>query len=131
MGTFAMIDILITIVLVTAFGGLLALFSHLIDYCLWPGSIFGRWQPLLASWLISNADMREVLMLLPKDREDEMINRVQSNFVFKILGGCIICTNIWIGMISWIFINIIGDFGWWYGIVYVLTGSFILRKIVN
>lgn len=68
-------------------------------------------------------------------REEQIHEREQAAskcFLFKVLGGCPVCTNIWIGFISWAAILFFTDiFDWYYGIVYLMVSSAVLRKFVG
>jgi hypothetical protein len=54
-----------------------------------------------------------------------------DNGLFKMLGGCAICLNIWIGLITFPFIALPLGISLWYYPVYLLTASFFLRKIMR
>lgn len=127
------IDILIKIHLMAVFGAIVALFSYFLDYCFRPGAIFGKWLPFLAKTNIKLFHPKRLNETEPfkghADYENMLIDNAQDCIFFKVLGGCIICTNIWIGFISFIFV---GQFySWLYAIPYILFSSFILRKIVK
>lgn len=128
--------ILFNIVFVMVLGGICALFSYLLDYCIWPGSIFGKYLPWLSETLLKQQypdEWKEVTLLPKQDQENHFIERAGKIFFFKILGGCIICTNIWIGFISWIAIELFSafSFNWLYAFPYILTSSTILRKLLK
>jgi hypothetical protein len=132
------LQILVMILLATVTGTLNALLSYLLDYCLYPKSIFGRWIPTLAKWL-STKDMRAEISkrrlfgLSQEDSEDQLIESISHKFFYKILGGCIICTNVWLGMLTFTALHFLLpiDFCWWLAPVHILFSSFFLRKIIN
>jgi hypothetical protein len=116
-----------------------ALFSYLLDYCLWPGSIFGSWQPFIATALASifyKEDFAKILKEPTRQAQDESfieLMGVKKCLIYKLFGGCIICMNVWIGMASWFAIWYWsgGLFHPAYGFVYVLTGNAILRHLTG
>lgn len=129
-----MIEIILTILFVSVLAWICALFSYLLDYCFWTGSIFGKYIPYLAKTLVkalNPKDYKEVSMLKKELQEVEFIGRAEKIFFFKILGGCVICTNVWIAMISFVFINLYFNIGWLYMLPYVFSASFFLRKITK
>ncbi len=64
-------------------------------------------------------------------RNEFFIDLVDEHPLYKMFGGCSICLNIWIGFITYPFINCIAEHSWWYMPVYLLTASFFLRKIMK
>lgn len=131
---FETLDIILYIILSGILGCICALFSHLLDYCFWQGSIFSRYLPWLAKKLIKMHypwEYAEVRLLAKELQPNEYIHRAEKIFLFKVLGGCSICTNIWIANISWVMISILANLNWYYIFPYVLTSSFFLRKISN
>lgn len=136
-------EILFMLLLKTAtimlMGAICALFSYLLDYTFWPGSIFGKYQPWLAETLLKRRfpdEWAEVRLLPLEAQEDNFMDRAQKIFLFKVMGGCIVCTNVWIGFISWACIMAVScyynvHFHWLYGFPYVLTSSAVLRKLLK
>lgn len=134
------LDILHIIVCIgaTALMGLInALFSYLLDYCFWRGSIFGNWQPFVATLLASyfyREDFDKILKE-PEAAHDESfveLMEVKKCLIYKLLGGCIICMNVWFGMLSWFIIwRTTGLFHPAYGLVYVLVGNAFLRRLTG
>lgn len=131
---FEYIDMILAIILAFIFGGICALFSYLLDYCFWDGSIFERYIPWLAGKLLKSfypSEYNELNRGNKEARETAIIGAANKVFLYKVLGGCAICTNVWIANISYVFINLLLDLGWWYMIVYVVSSSFVLRKIMK
>lgn len=127
------LEILIKILFVSVLGTFVALLSFLLDYCFRKGAIFEKWLPFSAKWNIRFRHPKRLKEIEPfknsKDYDDMLIDNAQDCFFYKMTGGCIICTNIWLAFLSYI---AIGQFySWWYCIPYILFSSFILRKIVN
>lgn len=135
-----MLDVLniIFCILATALMGMInALFSYLLDYCFWRGSIFGNWQPFIATVLASYLFKEDFDKILKEDERshDESfmeLMEVKKCLIYKFLGGCIICMNVWFGMASWLAIWYFTDiFHPSYGFVYVLVGNAALRRLTG
>lgn len=124
------------IFIVFLLGAINALFSYFLDYCFWEGSIFGFWLPLNAKinlWLFKRKKLKEINLLKHHDQYQNMlIDAAQKLYFYKIAGGCLICTNIWISLISFIVLKLFFfDFSMWFFIPYALFSSFVLRKIAK
>lgn len=134
METIYLLDLILTIGLVTLFGWICALFSHLLDYCMWQGSIFANYLPWLSKALLKffqPLEYGECVNLPEPTRSHEIMRRAENIFFFKILGGCVICTNVWITLFSWQIIWYFSGIHYAYLIVYTVSSSFFLRKIVK
>lgn len=114
--------------------------SYFIDMCLWDNMIFKGWLPWLAS-KIGNWSYKKEIEAIPFDKEhskyeEAFMQVVRDNFLFKILGGCLYCANVWHSMVVfniafWItWCNGLVN-GWYYfGILpFIFFSSFIVRKI--
>lgn len=129
--------IIINIVATSLMGLVNALFSYLLDYCMWPGSIFGKWQPFVATALASYFYKEDFTKIMrePREAQDEsfiQLIQTKGSLLFKFLGGCIICVNVWIGIVSWLAIwHFTGLFHPAYGFVYILVGNAFLRKLMG
>jgi len=128
-------QILPLITVVSIFGAVLALFSYFIDFCLWKGNIFGFWLPFLAKMICKKffrVKFDNISKITNKDqREQTFIDTVGDHGLFKVLGGCAICLNIWFGFVSIPFVFIPLEIPIYYAIVYLMMSSFILRKIMK
>lgn len=124
---FDYIDIIIKIFMVAQLGAVCAFFSYFLDYCMWPRSIFKAYLPWLASVLMPRKDRDEVMMLAPALRPEEFVRRGESIMLWKLLGGCVFCFNVWITFASF------PCFGleWYYIFVYTSVSHFVLRNIVQ
>lgn len=124
-----------TITVISLFGLFLALFSYFLDFCFWRGNVFGFWLPFVARNIVKRKNPNKYAYILKisdaKQQEELFIDEVTSEPIFKVLGGCSICLNIWIGFATFPFINLLLDISYFYMIVYLLSASFILRKIMN
>lgn len=124
-----------TITVISLFGLFLALFSYFLDFCFWRGNVFSFWLPFVASNIVKRKNPLKYQYISKvsdkKERQGLFIDEVGENGLFKVLGGCSICLNIWIGFVTFPFINILLDISYWYMIVYLLSASFILRKIMK
>ena len=131
------ISSLLKIAIMVVMGAVCGLFSYFLDYTLWQDSIFGFWQPFLAKCLVymdnDSDDYKEVMMLDKALRENEFITRAHHHFIYKIMGGCIICTNIWIGVLSFVVIYLSNSIGlnWYYCFPYILVSSALLRRLIK
>ena len=128
------ISIVSTLLFVMFLGAINSLLSYFLDYCFWDGSIFGFWLPRLAkiNLMIFN---KKKLTFIEKGKDspeydNELIKSAQNMFFFKVLGGCAICTNIWIGLLTFTLISLKIDLSFVYLFPYLLFSSFILRKIM-
>lgn len=139
METQILLSVLLKIFLIMLMGGICALFSYLLDYCFWAGSIFENYLPWLGKYLLKahfREEYEEVLLLPKETQADNFITRANKIFLFKVLGGCIVCCNVWISMSSFILIQFFSQFqnihfNWFYAFPYILTSSFILRKSIK
>jgi len=124
-----------TITVSSILGLFLALFSYFLDFCFWRGNVFSFWLPFVASNIVKRKNPLKYQYISKvsdkKERQELFIDEVGENGLFKVLGGCSICLNVWIGFITFPFINILLDISYWYMIVYLLSASFILRKIMK
>lgn len=124
-----------TISVSSILGLFLALFSYFLDFCFWRGNVFSFWLPFVASNIVKRKNPLKYQYISKvsdkKERQGLFIDEVGENGLFKVLGGCSICLNIWIGFVTFPFINILLDISYWYMIVYLLSASFILRKIMK
>lgn len=124
-----------TITVSSILGLFLALFSYFLDFCFWRGNVFSFWLPFVASNIVKRKNPLKYQYISKvsdkKERQGLFIDEVGENGLFKVLGGCSICLNVWIGFVTFPFINILLDISYWYMIVYLLSASFILRKIMK
>lgn len=134
MDLFYFLDIISKIIAAALAGMICGLFSYFLDYCFWPGSIFKGYLPWLAKRVISahNKSELELILKLPKEsQENELINAAQKYFIFKPLGGCAVCSNIYIAAASYAVICYFSPFEWFYLFPYMLASSALLRKLVG
>ena len=114
-------------------GVIIALFSYFMDYCFWENSIFGKWLPFLAKVILSIKDKDKYNLLSKSNNTDEsIINEVGQAFFYKILGGCIYCTNVWLNIFYYFFTNSSHlILSLYLLIIQVITAHVILRKLQN
>lgn len=132
--TLVMIQMIVNIILVSIFGVILALFSYFLDFCFWDKNIFGRWLPFVAKTILKRKDKLkyDYVCKSTKEQQDQLfINSVETEPLYKVLGGCSICLNIWIGLFTFPFIAYFTGFSYLFMIPYLLSASFILRKIMK
>lgn len=124
-----------TITVISLFGLFLALFSYFLDFCFWRGNVFGFWLPFVAKAIVKRKNPLKYQYICnvsnKKEQEALFIDEVGEHPLFKVLGGCSICLNIWIGFATFPFISYLLDISYFYMIVYLLSASFILRKIMK
>lgn len=139
METEILLLVLLKIATVMVMGSILGLFSYLLDYCFWSDSIFEKYLPWLAETMLKRRfpeQLEEVKLLNVEHQETHLLDRASKLFFYKIMGGCIVCTNVWLGFISWIMIEIVSNyygtsFNWFYSFPYILTSSTVLRKLIK
>lgn len=130
-----LIQIVVTITAISVLGFFLALFSYFLDFCFWPKNIFSFWLPFLASQILKAKDPVKFKYIMAIDdkeeREQSLIDAMDGGGLFKMLGGCAICLNVWIGMITFPILAHFLQFSLWYYPIYLLSASFFLRKIMK
>lgn len=133
--TLAMIQIILQIIIVSIMAFGLCLLSYLLDFCFWRHNVFGFWLPFLAKSIVKRKNKLKfdyILNLKDKDQQTEMfIDEAANQPLYKVLGGCAICLNIWIGFATYPLIVVFTGFSWWFMPLYLLLSSFILRKIMK
>lgn len=127
--------IIATILLMCTMGAIMGLFSYLLDYCFWDQSIFKFYLPFLAKVNLKFFKPEKLKALSSAKQNPEygnmLIQEAGTLTFYKILGGCIVCTNIWLAMISSVIIHHFMGLNWLYYLPYVLFSSFILRRIAQ
>jgi hypothetical protein len=116
-----------------------ALFSYLVDFTFWQGSIFDGWLPFVEKNIcrfLAPEEFKKIMQEPAPTRASSFETVVHGNSLFakyyKILGGCIVCVNVWLGMLSWFIIcHYIELFEAAYGFVYILVGNAFLRKVTG
>lgn len=134
MDLFFAAEIVIKVILAALLGMGCALFSYFLDYCFWPGSIFENYLPWLAKKVVKFHDKKafELISKLPNEsQEAEFLNTAPDYFIFKPLGGCAVCMNIYIAIISYTIISYLSGFEWYYSLIYIFVSSAFLRKLVK
>lgn len=135
----AMIQILLMVTTTSVFALVLSLFSYFLDFCFWRGNIFSFWLPFVAknaTRLLEPIKYKHIINISDKEkRDDTFIEIASSNELFKLLGGCSICLNVWLGFITFpITVSLLKDLiniNYWYFPVYLFVSSFFLRKIMK
>jgi hypothetical protein len=129
------IEILTTILFVGVLGSINSLLSYFLDYCFWEGSIFGRWLPFIAKINLKLFDSDKFKgFQSAKDNphyDNMLVEQAQKLFFFKILGGCPLCTNIWLGFFTFTIIALSLSISFWYSLPYLLISSAVLRRILK
>lgn len=115
-------------------GLICALLSYFIDYCFWPGSIFKNYLPWLSRKIVKlyNKAEYDLISKLPKESaEQAFLDAAPEYFLYKPLGGCAVCMNIYIAAIVYIPICLYSPLAWYYFFPFILTSSAFLRKLVK
>lgn len=115
-------------------GLICGLFSYFLDYCFWPSSIFKKWLPWLSKTLVRKFRKHEfdLISRLPIDsQEQEFMSTASEIFIYKPLGGCAVCMNVYIAAFTYALIWVFVGLEWPYFFAYVFTSSAVLRKLVK
>jgi hypothetical protein len=134
MDLFIAAEIVIKLILASLLGMVCSLFSYFLDYCFWEGSIFEKYLPWLAKKVVKQFNKKEYELIskLPKESQQaEFLNIAPDYFIFKPLGGCAVCMNIYIAVISYALISCFTSLEWAYCLVYIFVSSAFLRKLVK
>ena len=127
--------ILPLITVVSILGLFLALFSYFLDFCFWRGNVFSFWLPFVAKSIVKRKNPLKYQYILnvsdKKEQEGLFIDEAGERPLFKVLGGCSICLNIWVGFATFPVIHLLLGVSFWYMPIYLLSASFILRKIMK
>lgn len=122
-------EVIFKLILAGMAGMVCGLFSYLLDYCFWKGNIFEGYLPWLAKVMVRRfkPDRYELV----HGHEDLLIQEAESIGLYKLLGGCSVCLNVWIAMISWTVICALSFFEWYYCFPYIVYSSWMIRKQVK
>jgi hypothetical protein len=135
------------IILTAATGAVNALLGYFLDYCFYKGSIFGGYLPRVAAMCLkvwgSESDKIQVKIFKTAGKRcgreaaaDHLCELAQDMPLYKLLGGCVICFNVWLSVFTYSVIYasvLIGSnyyLPWYYVFVHVVVSSFVLRRIV-
>jgi hypothetical protein len=128
-----------------------ALLSYLLDFCFYRGNVFAFYLPWLARTIMRNskyADDRKLVEQYVHARdtrspysdaddahlhaaEDQMLAAAGNHPLYKMLGGCIVCFNIWCAAVTFVGLHFLTGLQWWYMLPYILFASFVLRRVVK
>lgn len=94
----------------------------------------GWWLPFLAQLTLKeNKEIRGYLEKCETKQEQRNILLTYANanppFLFKVLGGCGICFNVWAGVLSWVILCFIFPLNAWYMVIFILSANGFLRLI--
>lgn len=134
MDVFLISEIIAKLILSALMGMTCSLFSYFLDYCFWPGSIFKNYIPWLSRTLVKKYRPKEFELIskLPKENQNQEFENVAPEiWFFKPLGGCAVCMNVYIAVISYALICLISGIEWYYSIPYIFVSSAFLRKLVK
>lgn len=127
--------IAVSIAFACMLGAINSLLSYFLDYTFWEGSIFEAYLPALARWNLRTFAPHKLHLLnagrASIEYDNECIKTAQNMFFFKILGGCAICSNIWLGAFTFTVLYFALPLNFIYILPYLLFSSWLLRKIMN
>lgn len=135
---FSICEIICSLILAGMMGVLCGLFSYFLDYCFWKGNIFSWYLPWLA--MVNLKKRKPVVFQQIKamradgfgiDWQEQATSMAEELPMYKLFGGCAVCLNIWIAVLSWVVFCLITPFSWYYGFSYVLLSSWMIRKLVK
>lgn len=133
-----LIQIVITITAISVFGIFLALLSYFLDFCFYKGNVFGFWLPFLAKQIIRKKMPEKYAEIESgcfsrSQKVGRYIHLVEDSEspLYKMLGGCIVCFNIWCGIVTFPAIAVCLDVSLWYYPIYLLSASYFLRKVIK
>lgn len=146
--TYVTIQTILTVIIVSIMSFALAAFTYFLDFCFRKHNVFDFWLPWLAKTLTKfryPMKYSHIMKGPENDRDKRFIETVEDYGYFKMLGGCSICFNIWIGFVTMYFfvsflnayISLPFGYNWLvcikvFLVLYYLTVSnFILRKMTN
>lgn len=129
----ATIILLLHLILNCALGTICAFISYFLEYCFFENSIFSGYLPRLAKLCLKYwkpAKLKALDSAKQNPQYDNMLLQEASNlFLFKILGGCVFCSNVWLCAICFSVGNIFMGLNWLYMLPLVVFSHFVLRKI--
>jgi hypothetical protein len=111
--------------------------SWFLDFCFEEGNIFGGYRTWLAKVLLGKrAHIPNLRKGTPAYNEELQNIAFEHSFLYKPLGGCVVCFNIWLSvpvyiMCMWLFkvdFSIISHFCLWF--IYAVISNSILRKLL-
>lgn len=118
--------ILLQLVTVGLLGIVNALCTYFLDYTFWKGAIFQKWLPFMSRTLLKIHGKA-----IPKD-DDTAKDEASTYFLYKVLGGCPVCTNIWMGFVAWTIISLSTNlFPIYFAIPFLMISNAFLRKLVG
>ncbi len=136
METTAIINLLLLFLLAAVTGCASGLFNYFLDFCMWPGMIFGGYQPWLARKVIKfhskerRMQMHELYRNVDKSIRDEKYVAEASKYaLFKVFGGCVYCFGTWVAIFSWVVLNLFIEANWALGIIHIVCSHTVLRLL--
>lgn len=136
---FDALDIIFKILCTSLIGVIVAFGTYFLDYCFWreegefKGSIFKGYLPWLAKRLVKFYERAkyDLIIKLDQDKDSRFISIAENYFLYKPLGGCAVCMNVWLALIVWAVLCLLSSFEWYYIFPHVLTSSVVIRKLTG
>lgn len=131
-------EVILKVVLAGLAGLVCGLFSYFLDYCLWKGNIFGFYLPWLAMVNLKRSKkvIYEQIRAIRNygfgpDWQEQATSMAEGLPYYKLFGGCAVCLNIWIALLSWVVICLLSPMEWYFAFPYILCSSWLIRKLVK
>lgn len=109
--------------------------SSLLEFCFQPTNIFQRYLPWLAAKLLKyDEEFQKALNSAPDFQTVwDMLNyrAGMEVAIYKPLGGCVVCMNVWLAFISFGFPYLLLDLHLIYFLPYVFMSNGFLRLILK
>ena len=83
-----------------------AMLSLFLEFCFWEGNIFHPYYAFIEKHL-------------------------HDKFWFKPLGGCVVCMNVWLCLLSFPFVAVLLGVSWWFYLPYILFSNTVLRLLIR
>lgn len=132
-----LLNLILTVSAALLTGAASGFLSLLIDYTLWPGQIFGGYLPALAKALLkrlrpnilSDINQRAYVGAWTNEQQREAyVEAAGKNVaIFKVFGGCALCTGVWLAIFTFIPIAIFLPIHPLAGIVHIAASHLVLR----
>lgn len=146
--TYVTIQTILAVIIVSLMSFGLAALTYFLDFCFRRHNVFDFWLPWLAAKLTKYKYplKYDYIMKGPQEQRDRLfIETVEDYGFFKMLGGCAICFNVWVGfttlflIIKFLNFYIQLPFLWYYIVIikvvlvifYLVVSNFILRKMMS
>lgn len=146
--TYVTIQTILTVIIVSIMSFGLAAFTYFMDFCFRKYNVFDFWLPWLSKTLTKYKFPLKYdhIMKAPiQDRTSLFIETVEDYGFYKMLGGCAICFNVWLGFLTmYFFVNFLNYYislpftpffivsiKVFLSLYYLVVSNFFLRKMMQ